>query len=606
MARSVVMLSLLCLLLPAGAFGAALDDYYLTKFGERAVLARSLRAVVGLQDEPAERCRTHLYRSLKRDFPQLEPATQKTLGKFVGRPPLASERICSPQGGHFNIHYAASGSDAPDPTDGNSNGVPDWVETVAGVFEYVYDVEVNKMGYAAPPGTKYDVYLRDLTGEGAYGLTSSDGVPASPATSVGSYIEIDRAFSHPMFTVNGRYTPLQMLRITAAHEFHHAIQFGYNYYFDIWFGEVTSTWVEDEIYDSVNQLYSYLNSYFSVASTLALNGPAGGNSEYGRWIFNRYLTEAQGSRTVVRAMWEELGAEPANGTGSDIPMLPIIQRVLQNNFGNNFLGFAKRVVKRDWNSGRALELSSIPVLTPLLTASVAGTIDVSAPTSVASTPNSFGHYRYTPSNGAGQPLILNMVGLPSNMAVVALKSSSSGWEEYAYNSGAGSITIPAFTTGSTVFLVFCNNGGDMSAAAAVSPAFGQDAHLVSDGSSLDANTLAIPPVTVVSSQGGGGGGGCFVATAAYGSYLHPKVALLRQFRDRHLLTNAPGRLFVSLYYRLSPPVADVIAENEWMRTGARSLLVPVVLTVEHPVAALGTMLLISGCLMARRRRRVDS
>ena len=46
--------------------------------------------------------------------------------------------------------------------------------------------------------------------------------------------------------------------------------------------------------------------------------------------------------------------------------------------------------------------------------------------------------------------------------------------------------------------------------------------------------------------GGGGGGSCFIATAVYGSYLHPHVAVLKDFRDKRLLTNEPGRAFVRL------------------------------------------------------------
>jgi len=104
----------------------------------------------------------------------------------------------------------------------------------------------------------------------------------------------------------------------------------------------------------------------------------------------------------------------------------------------------------------------------------------------------------------------------------------------------------------------------------------------------------------------GGGGGCFIATAAYGSYLHPKVAGLRAFRDHHLLTNAPGRLFVSLYYRLSPPVAEVIGEHEWMRGGVRLLLAPLVLAVEYPGGALLAVLLAvigTAFRLGRRNRR---
>lgn len=56
-------------------------------------------------------------------------------------------------------------------------------------------------------------------------------------------------------------------------------------------------------------------------------------------------------------------------------------------------------------------------------------------------------------------------------------------------------------------------------------------------------------------------GGCFIATAAYGSTLHRYVNILRDFRDRYLLTNELGKKLVSLYYKFSPPVAELIADN---------------------------------------------
>jgi C1A family cysteine protease len=88
-----------------------------------------------------------------------------------------------------------------------------------------------------------------------------------------------------------------------------------------------------------------------------------------------------------------------------------------------------------------------------------------------------------------------------------------------------------------------------------------------------------------SGSNGGGGGGCFIATAAFGSALEPRVVTLREFRDVYLLPSHSGRAFVELYYALSPPMADIIAANESLRTGVRAVLAPVVAASETLLGA---------------------
>jgi hypothetical protein len=62
---------------------------------------------------------------------------------------------------------------------------------------------------------------------------------------------------------------------------------------------------------------------------------------------------------------------------------------------------------------------------------------------------------------------------------------------------------------------------------------------------------------------------CFIATAAYGSPLAPEVELFREYRDRVLLPNKAGRAFVKSYYRVSPPVAGLIAKFPFLKTVVR-------------------------------------
>jgi len=78
-----------------------------------------------------------------------------------------------------------------------------------------------------------------------------------------------------------------------------------------------------------------------------------------------------------------------------------------------------------------------------------------------------------------------------------------------------------------------------------------------------------------SSDSGGGGGGCFIATAAYGHYDHPRVQLLREFRDRYLLINGFGRTFVRIYYRYSPILTRLVANRKSTKALLRFNMMPV-------------------------------
>lgn len=66
--------------------------------------------------------------------------------------------------------------------------------------------------------------------------------------------------------------------------------------------------------------------------------------------------------------------------------------------------------------------------------------------------------------------------------------------------------------------------------------------------------------------------GCYIATAVYGSYDCPEVWTLRRFRDAKLLQSRCGRVFVRLYYAVSPSLVNRLGGSRWFSRLSRFLL----------------------------------
>jgi len=93
---------------------------------------------------------------------------------------------------------------------------------------------------------------------------------------------------------------------------------------------------------------------------------------------------------------------------------------------------------------------------------------------------------------------------------------------------------------------------------------------------LDQPKLEHCTSVIVTAPADGDGGWCFIATAAYGSHMDSNVDVLRQFRDSYLMTNPTGRGLVSVYYKLSPPVAQFIDDHPSSKPVVRAWLWPAV------------------------------
>src|SRR4030042_1588598 len=113
---------------------------------------------------------------------------------------------------------------------------------------------------------------------------------------------------------------------------------------------------------------------------------------------------------------------------------------------------------------------------------------------------------------------------------------------------------------------------------------------------------------------GGGAASCCGRSSAYASVDDGRLNIIREFRDKYLMTNPTGQLIASLYYDVfSPPVARFINGHPAVKPYARAALTPVVAlstvavdtTWPEKIGILGFLALALGMLIlwVRRRRR---
>jgi len=218
--------------------------------------------------------------------------------------------------GRFHIFYDSTGYNEPALLDSNfqrvQNTAEAYVDSVGKILNYVWSYQIDTLGYLPPPfefgQLYYNIFVRDL-GPSLYGQTIFvDQIGSYIPQRYTSYIEVDNDF-------NLHYSRgMAGLKVTAAHEFHHAIQIGqYGFrYEDLYFYEVTSTWMEDVVYNDVNDYYQYLKMITGVprghfASPNAAFTYTGSNIEYSRAIWGKFI-EKRFSHVVMRQSCEFIRA----------------------------------------------------------------------------------------------------------------------------------------------------------------------------------------------------------------------------------------------------------------------------------------------------------
>jgi hypothetical protein len=243
--------------------------------------------------------------------------------------------------GGFCVHFDTTGENAPALLDVSGNRIEGtsraFVDSVFAILAHVVDVEINTLHYLAPPsdgtlggGPEYDIYIMNL-GD-MYGSTYPDSYDIDGGCSTTS-ITIDNDFT---FVRPARNKGMGGLEVTLAHEFHHAIQIGHYGLWsdDLFFYEITSTWMEDVVYPDVNDYYNYLTSSSSQFRNPERPFNADDSSiPYSRAIWGHYIAKKFGA-DVMRETWESIR--------SIRPLLAIDQTLRQHgsSFGDAFADWA--------------------------------------------------------------------------------------------------------------------------------------------------------------------------------------------------------------------------------------------------------------------------
>jgi hypothetical protein len=481
-------LLLLALVLPSGA-GAAIQHFRTPASPDDSVTPKqALRKAEAVASGRAGHGRelTPLLKDLAVALPALKGADLRRARRLLARPTLGetasnedgysvaehSPPLCST---HFCIHWVDSTADAP-----QSIG---YVQTMSQVFEQVYETENNQLGWRPPtsdgargcPGSapdcmnKTDVYIKNVGGQGVYGYSAPD--PGQGQTlSQHAYLVMDNDYSAQEFPKYGG-DPLQPMEVTAAHEYNHVLQFGYDVAQDTWMLESTAVWMEDKVYTDINDYLQYITPW-SQMSFVPLTTFNSNRSDdpvnvkvYGDMVWNRWLDTKYG-QDAPRIAWEHsLTSKPKSfAPGAYDQMLA----THGSSFFSGFTQFAADTA--EWRSANSpfAEGASFPDMSRVQDSSSGQAIQLKANAGGAGGKlehTTFGLVDVAPTNGPRVKAVLNAPrGVQMAVALVGrIGDETNGTYVSAItrmpNGGPGSVTLTDPSRFSRITAVLINGDG---------------------------------------------------------------------------------------------------------------------------------------------------
>ena len=202
---------------------------------------------------------------------------------------------------NFVIHYTDQGRD---------RATDSYVSRVVDAMEEILIIQTQNLGWPLPPpdcgeggDTRFDVYLLEiLDSENILGFAAPGSVIGDNPNSA----NVEQWASYAYMAIDNDL-PVSLMRATAAHEFHHVIQFGYDLGDDvIWFYEATATWMETQTFPEDEDATPYVEALYETTDLCIGSTPSNDNYRlrvYAEWLLIDSIARDLGVDSIER-LWE--------------------------------------------------------------------------------------------------------------------------------------------------------------------------------------------------------------------------------------------------------------------------------------------------------------
>ncbi|WOE69427.1 DUF6055 domain-containing protein [Hydrogenimonas thermophila] len=207
---------------------------------------------------------------------------------------------------HFTVYWGSVATATDLWADYDGNDIPDFIENTSSILEDVWKKEVDDLGFNKPLFEHINVYIANT---GLY----LDGKELELSDNICGYAVYNG--DEEFIVINNippssYYTkPMDMLKITLAHEFFHLIQYTYSLNFNdinMWLYEGTAVLMEKTVFPEIpDYIYSYASAltYTPNYGLLYYNGL----SPYSTSLFFDYITNKY-SLDVIKSIWQYFGS----------------------------------------------------------------------------------------------------------------------------------------------------------------------------------------------------------------------------------------------------------------------------------------------------------